>query len=413
MPIESPVATETTLPAPEASAFPDFDAAFPDGLDSPPPAPEKKPAPEPATTSGSEDRSSTTPQSGAGTTPKPADKPADKPEEKAPETPATPEDEFTPPTVAKNSELRGFAFRMGNKAKEYKSQLTQLQQRITQLEAQPPKQQVDNSAMAAQLAEANKRLEQYENDLRLTKYDRSAEYRDKYERPYKDAIARAYREVKELIAFEPNAEDPENPKERTANQQDFDEVYGLPLGQATRLAKQRFGDAAMIVLQHRQKIRELMESAYQAVEEYKGKGAEAEKFTKAQEAQREQGMVSMFSAARGMHAKRNPALFAEKEGDTEGNSLLTKGRQFADMVFAGNDGLTPQQVVMRDARAYNWLSAFPRVSSALEKAKAEIAELKSTLESIKGSAPGKPKPSAESAPPSEKGWESDFDAKIT
>lgn len=270
--------------------------------------------------------------------------------------------------------------------------------RLRQLEAQPPRQAQDNSALAAELAEAKKRLEQYESDLRLTKYERSQEYAEKFQKPYQNAVQRAYREVKELIAFEPNPEDPDNPRERTATQADFDEIYGMPLGQATRLAKQRFGDAAMIVLQHRQQIRQLAEAAYGAVEEYKTKGTEAEKRQQAEAAQREQGMGAMFQSALGMYAKRNPQLFSEIEGDTEGNGLLAKGRQFASMVFAGNEGLNPQQVVMRDARAFNWLSAYPRLARDVKKLQGELAEANKTIEGLRGSSPGKPKASVDATP---------------
>jgi uncharacterized coiled-coil protein SlyX len=301
---------------------------------------------------------------------------------------------------------------MSAKAKDATKQLHEVEQRLKQLEAQPPRQQQDNGALAHQLAEANKRIEQYENDLRLTKYERSTEYREKYEKPYKDSLARAYRQVKELIAYEPNPEDPDNPKERAATQSDFDEVYSLPLGQATKLAKQRFGDAATIVLQHREKIRDHMENAFAAVEEYKGKAGDYEKQNQAQMAQREAGMSQMFTQATQAYAKKFTEMVAPREGDAEGNDLLTKGAQFAGYVFGGNEGVNPVDVVKRDARAYSWLSAYPRLARDVKSLKTQLSEAQKTIEELRSSGPGRPKPSAENAPQSDKGWEDAFERDV-
>lgn len=407
--IEAPPAPvqETTPTAPVSEpAFADFDKTFPDdGLDSPEPP---KPAAQPKQAAPEEPKAGDKPadqSAPAADAEKPADKPAEEPE-------GVEGDEFNPPQVAKPSELRGWALRMGKKAKQANERATQLEQRIRMLESQPPRQAEASSQLAQELAEAKKRLEQYESDLRLTKYERSAEYKDKFQAPYQNAVQRAYREVKELLAFEPNMEDPDHPRERQATQADFDEIYALPLGQATRLAKQKFGDAAMIVLQHRQNIRQLAEAAYTAVEEYKGKAQQYETESKAQAAQREAGMLKMFTMASEGHAKKNPDVFMPRDGDTEGNDMLDKGRQFASLVFGGNDGLSPQQIAMRDARAYNWLAAFPRLNRDVKTLRSQLAEAQKTIDSLRGSGPGKPKPAAEAAPKSAGSWQEEFDAKL-
>lgn len=416
----TPTTSAPTTPPPNLGQS--FDASFPDdGLDTPPEPPNKEAAGEvpPESVSGSPDsgklpaKSKETDSSKSATS---AEGSADSKTSGGKETNSSAESagsEFSPPAVAKPHELRSFATRMGQRAQKAETTLAQLQARITQLEQQPPKQAEDNTALATELAAAKKQLAQYENDLRLTRYERSQEYQTKYQKPYQDAVARAYREVKELIAYEPNPEDPDTPRERAATPQDFDEIYSLPLGQATRLAKAKFGDAAMIVLQHRQTIRQLSESAYAAVEEYKTKASEVENETKAQSAQREAAMSKMFEAAREGHAKRSAELFSERNGDSEGNELLAKGRAFASAVFSGNGGLTENQVVFRDALAYNRLSAYPRILRDLKRAQTELDEAKKTIESLRGSGPGPAKPGAEKAKPVGNGdIMSAFDAMI-
>lgn len=402
--VTPPTAPPASTPPAEPLAQ-SFDQTFPDdGLDSPPspqpPPPAEPPPAEPPETPPTGDKPKTEPTT------------AKVPPKETP--PAAPEGdkppEFTPPTVGKASEIRAWAARVGKWAEKMTSKADKLQAKLAQLESQPPKQAEDTANLAQELATAKKRLEQYENDIRLTKYERSQEYAEKYQKPYQDAISRAYREVKELLVSEPNPDDPENPRERAATQADFDEIYGMPLGLATRTAKQKFGDAAMIVLQHRQQIRQLAESAYAAVEEYKTKGGEVETQTKAQQVQHEQAMKRMFDMATEGHAKRAPELFQERDGDDEGNELLTKGRNFAATVFSGNDGLTPQQVAFRDAMAYNRLAAYPRILRDLKKAQTELAESQKTIESLRSSGPGPVKPSAgkKEETPNES-WETAFD----
>lgn len=410
-------------PTPDRPVIPEgiaksFDEAFPDdGMDNPPDP--VKPEPSPAKTPDK-----TTPPDKPEKPEKPPSKSApEKPEkpEKGPE-PGTPEkssseegtSEFSPPQVAKPSELRSWANRMGERAKKAESKISTLEARLAQVESQPSKQSEDVSNMAQELAATKKKLAEYEDNLRLTKYERSAEYLEKFQKPYQDAVAAAYRDVQELLVSTPDPQNPENVTEREATAEDFNEVYALPLGQATRLAKQKFGDAATIVLQHRAAIRRLAETAFAAVEDYKKKGLEAETQTKAQQAQQEQAMQRMFDAASQGHAKKFAELLLERDGDQEGNDLLVKGRQFAQSVFAGNDNLSPQQIVTRDAVAFNRLAAYPRLVRDNKKLKMELEELKSTLAEVRGSGPGTPPPSGPKAgaPPSGESWEEAFDRTV-
>jgi hypothetical protein len=398
-----PAPSAPAAPPPASAASPDlskqFDASFPDdGLDTAPEPPPPAPEPPKAKKEAKGKADEPVPDKG---------KAGDEPAKGA----ASPEGgEFAAPNVAKPSELRNWANRMGARAQKAESEIASLKSKLTQLESQPPKQSEDNANLAQQLAAANKKLEQYENDIRLTNYERSAEYRDKYEKPYKDAIVSAYDDVKELIVYEPNPDGEGEPVERAATQADFNEIYALPLGQATRLAKTKFGDAAPIVLQHRANIRRLAQTAYAAVEEYKSKAGEVETKTRAERAQREEAMSSMFNAATEGHAKRTPDLYMERDGDNEGNELLAKGKQFASAVFGGNEGLTPQQVAFRDAMAYNRLSAYPRLVRDVRRLKLELEKANAAIDGLKGGGPGKPEGGKSSAgeQPAE-GWSEAFD----
>lgn len=385
--LEQPVTTpapEPQAPSTPSPAMEDFDRTFSD-LDESPAAPEPAPTPEPKTTPKDPESGKFVKQT---ETPSPA---VPKPETKAPpvEKPQTPE--YEPPQVVKPSELRTWAKRMGTRAQQAEQQLSQVKARIRELESKP-QESVDVKAITEELAHTKKRLEEYEGELKVTRYERSGEYKEKYEKPYQSAVQSAYAEIGELLVSVPNPEDPENPRERQATAQDFDEVYSLPLGPATKLAKQKFGDAASIVIGHVKAIKDARKAAVTAIEEHKGKAAEFEQQQTAQQRMEQEGRSRMFSEAVNAITQKYPTLFGERDGDTSWNQMLAKGRAMADLAFSDRKGLTPVQAAILDAQVHARISAFPGLRQENEQLKAEKAKLTKEIEEIRGSGPGKTSP---------------------
>lgn len=385
--LDQPVTTpapEPQAPSTPSPAMEDFDRTFSD-LDESPAAPEPAPAPETKTTPKDPESGKFVKQT---ETPSPA---VPKPETKAPpaEKPQTPE--YEPPQVVKPSELRTWAKRMGTRAQQAEQQLSQVKARIRELESKP-QESVDVKAITQELAHTKKRLEEYEGELKVTRYERSGEYKEKYEKPYQSAVQSAYAEIGELLVSVPNPDDPENPRERQATAQDFDEVYSLPLGPATKLAKQKFGDAASIVIGHVKAIKDARKAAVTAIEEHKGKAAEFEQQQTAQQRMEQEGRSRMFSEAVSAITQKYPTLFGERDGDTSWNQMLAKGRAMADLAFSDRKGLTPVQAAILDAQVHARISAFPGLRQENEQLKAEKAKLTKEIEEIRGSGPGKTSP---------------------
>jgi len=409
MPLETTLAPPPVATPAPAEAAPtvarestSFDAAFPDdGLDAPTPAPEPaKPAPE---------LPKDEPKPEAGALEKPAVEP--KPE---PEAPATPEGaDFEAPKVSKPSELRNWANKMGRRAQKAEQEAKKLSAELEQARNTAPRADTAKvDALTKELAAARQQAEQYLADLKSSSYTKDPAFQEKYTAPRLNAIKRVYREIKELTAYDPNPEDPENPKARDATPGDFDKVYfASNTTAAMQIAKQIFGDAWHIAFDGRKEIRRLTESEQEATQEWNKTAAERESQRTAQATQFEQARQSMWSQANDAYTKKRPELFSPRDGDKEGNELLQKGQQFAQSVFGGNDGLDLPKVVMRDARAYNWLAAFPRLSRDLAKEKAANAELKKQVESLRASGPGKPGAGAATPAGKERGkFSEDFDS---
>lgn len=382
--LEPPV-SPTPTPTPSA-ALEDFDKTFADLEPSPAPTPE--PTPEPAKpTPPREPETGKFTKADTKPAPAPTPEPAKAPEKVEAPKPATPE--FEPPQVAKPSELRSWAKRMGTRAEQAEQNLSRLNAKIRELESRP-QQQGDLKAVTEELATAKKRLEEYEGELKVTRYERSHEYKEQYEKPYQNAVRSAYADVGELLVSVPNPEDPENPKERQATAADFDEVYQLPLGPATKLAKQKFGDAYTEVLKHRSNIKNAAKAALEAVEAHKGKAAEFEQQQTAQQRLEMEGRSRMFGEAIQAISQKYPTLFGEREGDTTWNENLQKGRHMADLAFGDRGGLTPQQSAILDAQIHARVSAFPAMRARMDNLEQQLAAKDKEIAELRGSSPGKP-----------------------
>lgn len=371
---------------PPSEALADFDKTFADLEPTPEPTPEPAPTPDPTPKPAPTGRPKD-PETGKFVKTEPVAMPEPQKEPQKP-TPTATGSDFEPPQVAKPSELRNWAKRMGSRAETAEQQLSRLNQRIKQLEANP-QQQSDVRAITEELATTKKRLQEYEGELKVTRYERSGEYKEKYEKPYHNAVQNAYSEVGELLVNVPNPEDPENPRERQATPQDFDEVYALPLGPATKLAKQKFGDAASIVISHVKAIKDASKAALGAVKDHKGKAAEFEQQQTAQQKMIEEGRSRMFGEAAKAIGEKYPNLFAEREGDTAWNESLAKGRNMADLAYSDRKSLSPAQSAILDAQIYARVSAFPGLRQENDKLKADVAKLTKEIEEIRGSAPGR------------------------
>jgi hypothetical protein len=382
---------DTNTAVAEPSAQEAFDAKF-DALDAVDAPAAETPTQETPTDDAPDEadkpEQASNPSDGKPTAPKPdarPDKPAAKPDAKP--TVKADESDDALPAAGTPTQLRQFAQRQQQKAKKLATELEQLRSEVTKLKTQP----ADEKTVALEeMTKLQKRVEEQENLLRTVKYEQSTEYKEKYEKPYQTAYTRAIGELSELTVLVPNPDDPDNPTERPATRADFDEIYHAPLGKAARLANEKFGPAANIVLAHKQEIRRLGQAAMDAIEEHKGKGAEAEKTQAAQTQQQREAMKRMLSKAEEGFVAKNPQLYGERDDDPEGNELLSKGKAFANALYGDRSNLSPQQKVMYDARARMWVSAFPRLQRDLKAIQSQLAERDKVIAELRSSAPGKP-----------------------
>lgn len=279
----------------------------------------------------------------------------------------------------------------------------------TELEtARAPKADPEKETLNSQMTEIRRRNDELERRLRQVAYTESAEYKEKYQAPFTEALDEAYSFVKEFGVSD------EAGNERPATQADFDRLLGLQHGEALKQAKAMFGDAASEILARRTKLLDLQRAARRAADKYRAEGAEADKQKTAEETQRQEHRRKIWDEANREIPKRYSKYFGEIPGDDEGNALLRKGYEIVDKV---NDATLPERDrIFHSAIVRHRAAAFGRAINVASRLAKENAELKQIIKDYEDSAPvpqakdGGSGPKAEGDPVD---WKDEIDSMAT
>jgi hypothetical protein len=242
--------------------------------------------------------------------------------------------------------------------------------------------------------------------LKFSSYERSDEYKERYEKPLEVAIRSAWKEVGELDVMTSDGDT------RKGTPDDFNALINMPTGAATTAAKEIFGEAASEVLALRRQIRGLNEARATAVEDYRTKGAERDKDRTAQSFRQRERMSKLWASANDEAAKKYPDLFAPEEGDENGNKLLKRGYEIADLAFSGFGKLPPEEMVKLHSAVRNKAAGFDRAVYRARKLSDRVKELESELAEYKKSEPT-PGEGARTTPTRTKTFEEEIDDLAT
>lgn len=376
-PTPEPAQTQGVAPKP-TRARNEYPEAYDEleSLEKPAPKPEK-PAPKPAADS----RPATEPA------PKPpgAKEPPPKPEaDKTPEkkdTPALdkaldePGDEPDPTAQFKTAHDLRKAYR-----KLHKEVVPTLEREVAELRS---KVESGTPAATAAMEEAKslrKRLEEVETELRYVDYTKSAEFKEKFEKPYQDAYDDAVEEVKELRVNLPDG------NTRAATAQDFQRILQADQQDVRALATELFGDAAQDVLSARRRLIELNRTANRESKRYREQAAEREKQRTLKAAEEKEGMERMWKKSVADVAEKYPQFFGKIEGDEEYNKTLETG--YANVDRAHDPKIPMDEKIARMAVLRHKAAAFGAQVLALKRAKERISELEGVVAEYEKSAPG-------------------------
>lgn len=257
--------------------------------------------------------------------------------------------------------------------------------------------------LKAELEALRKQHAAAEETLKFTKFEASAEYRDKYEKPLEDALSNAYQDVSELVVEDDNGK-------RAGTPDDFNSILNLPLGQAADKAETLFGRASGAVLQLRSKILDLHRSRKQAIENFKTVAAQHAEKQKQQEQEHNTRLRARWEEASKTMVDRYPQWFGKDESDPEGNKLLDSGYALVDRAWdtTGQVPIEDQVAIRADLR--HRAAGFGRLVQRNQKLEAQVRDLTEKLKGYMESTPGESRRDGSGAPAKSRTWEDDLNA---
>lgn len=258
-----------------------------------------------------------------------------------------------------------------------------LKAELEKLRTAKPPEDPEKKGLAEKYEFANKRLKEIEDELRLSAYERSQEFKEKWQQPFIDA----YQFGRERTA-QFKVTDAEG-NLRQATPEDFDYVMRITDDEAAaQVAEQMFGGAkAAVILNMRNEVHRLMHLRGKALEEAQKLGGEREKIRTESEKKQKALLNETWNRLNSEAAEKYPDWFKEKDGDEKGNELLRKGYELVDKVFLGSSDVPPEQQVAMHSAIRNRAAAFGRLAYQLRAANTELAELRKELDSYKESEP--------------------------
>lgn len=243
------------------------------------------------------------------------------------------------------------------------------------------------------IEKAEKRLKEQEDELRFKSYEKSEEFRTKYEQPYERAWEKHMKDLRGVtVAGDDGVARPMEAK-------DILDLVNLELPDARKLAVEKWGDFAQDAMLARKEIRDLFEAKTNALDEARKTGADREKQFEENRKKWVEGVQKhikeTWEAANqaALNDPKNGEFFKPVEGDDKWNELLTKGFQRVDQAFGKNPmdpKLTPEErakAVREHAAVRNRSAAFGPMKYIIARLRAEIEALKKANQEFKGSQP--------------------------
>lgn len=319
--------------------------------------------------------------------PKPGAKVVEPAKDTPPPAPAAPKADTKPPeraaTLRANYDrLKGEYAALEKKHKELESKVSK------------PSDDPEKKSLSEKVSAYEKKLQELNDQLRFTSYERSQDYKDKYETPFINAYATGREKVASLKIKLPDQVDSDTGEVikagdvRNGTPEDFDTLMRISNDDdAAEFASKTFGSKAPTVLYHREKVQELNASRLRALEEFKKSGAEREKQQAEMAEKQKKEFLDQWESANKSAVERYPAYFKPEDGDEKGNMLLEKGFQMADLAF-NSEQLPPSERVRVLSAIRNKAAGFDRMVYKNTKLQAEIKELRDKLKEFEESVPG-------------------------
>lgn len=246
-------------------------------------------------------------------------------------------------------------------------------------------QPVDADALTKTIASKDEEISKLREKLGQHEFTQSDDFKGKYVQPFNDRYEFASTNVKRMLVN--NADG----TQRNATEDDLRGVYHTAksnLTAAFEQAQQLFGNGSNWVMGE---VNAMLNLEYQHDRALTGERSNWEK-TNAERTAKSQAEDAAFKSMAGKiitdMVNKNPELYGEANGDTEGNNILTKGFQMVDGFFTNYAALKPEQRATLLANIRLKAGAFDRQQHVLGQLRQELAEKDGVIAELRGSTPG-------------------------
>lgn len=251
----------------------------------------------------------------------------------------------------------------------------------------------DKPKLLESLKERDARLKELQDEIKYLSYERSDEYKEKYQKPYEETASAATSRAIQLKV--PNSE---TGVSRNLTDKEFWEIVRIGDDDAALSAAEAlFGEnstRANFLIERRNEVISAYRRGEQAKEEYRKTSSEREKTELEKRLQQQQTSQAERTKINEQFKTLNQAAidkykewFQPEEGDEVGNKLLAKGFEMADRAFSPN-GMNPEKLVKLHSAVRNKAAGFDRLAYKAKSLKSRVAELEKELEEYKTSDPG-------------------------
>ena len=316
---------------------------------------------------------------------------------------------------------------------EYEPTIQSLKSKVQELESRKPE---DTGPVLAKLTALQKRNAELEQHMGLVDYEKTSEYQTKYVQPFNDQWNRTQEIFNQLEVTEripDGVDEMGEPKfreqARAATPEDLLELARLPLGKMAKRTKELFGESSSLVLNQIVEIGKLWEVKERAKKEATTKAGEWQAQRGLEFQNRQKTLATAWTDINKELEGKFPKAFKVEEANVEDKAAHTKGFAVADLMFLGNQALTPEQVealpsgfketvkagkplsevqkVQLHALARLKMANHDRLVTRLKSRDARIAELEKSLADYE-----KSEPSADKAGDGAKVEDKDFFAQV-
>ena len=252
--------------------------------------------------------------------------------------------------------------------------------------------ETERAQFQEKITKAESKLKEYEDEIRFKSYEKSDEFKTKYEKPYEDAWTKHVHDLNGVTVIEDG-----NARPMVAN--DILDLVNLSLPDARKLANEKWGEFAQDAMLARKEIKDLFEAKTKALDEARKTGADREKTFQENAKKWREGVQKQIKETWDVANKAaldspvNGEFFKPVEGDDTRNQLLGKGFALVDEAFSKSptdEKLTPEEraaIVKKHAAVRNRAAAFGPMKYLISKLRQQLAELEKKQKEMNGSTP--------------------------